>query len=117
MSKPPKPSSGRENFFEDVCEVVKLIPAGKVSTYGAIAQYLGAKRSARMVGYALNGSAIADGIPAHRVVNRRGELSGRHHFSSDYPMAQRLEDEGIEVKSFQIVDFETHFWDPSLELL
>ena len=110
-------SSRRDNFFEDVFEVVKMIPPGRVSTYGAIAEYLGAKKSARMVGYALNGNCIERGIPAHRVVNRRGELTGRHHFSADYPMEQRLKEEGVEVKAYQIVGFEEYFWDPNRELL
>ena len=110
-------ASRRENFYEDVFEVVKLIPAGRVTTYGAIAHYLGSKKSARMVGYALNGSCIAQGIPAHRVVNRRGELTGRHHFSPDFPMEQRLAEEGIRVEAYQIVNFDTYYWDPSQELL
>lgn len=101
-------------FYENVREVVMLIPHGRVTTYGAIASYLGAKQSARMVGYALNGCS-AD-VPAHRVVNRLGLLSGQHHFI-EHPMAALLQAEGIVVIDNAISDFATRFWDPQRELL
>ena len=103
------------NFFDKVYEVAKLIPYGKVTSYGAIATYLGAARSARMVGYAMNGSTGKD-VPAHRVVNRKGLLTGKHHFDGTNLMQQLLESEGIEVIDNQILDFEKVFWDPSKEL-
>ena len=104
------------NFYDNVYEVVKLIPAGRVSTYGAIARYLGAAKSSRAVGYALNQCASMPDVPAHRVVNRLGLLTGKHHFSSPDAMENALVREGISVKDDQIVDFKTLFWDPSLEL-
>ncbi|MCF7559902.1 MGMT family protein [Sabulilitoribacter multivorans] len=100
------------NFFDKVYEVAKQIPYGKVTSYGAIAKYLGASRSARMVGYAMNGSVGKD-VPAHRVVNRKGLLTGKHHFDGTNLMQQLLESEGIEVKDNQIQNFEKVFWDPS----
>lgn len=105
------------HFFEDVFEVVRLIPEGRVSTYGAIARYLGAAKSSRTVGYALNAS-IAEGkpVPAHRVVNRAGMLSGKHHFSPPQRMQELLEKEGIGVVKDKVVDFEMLFWDPNKEL-
>ena len=103
------------NFFDKVYEVAKLIPYGKVTSYGAIATYLGAARSARMVGYAMNGSTGKD-VPAHRVVNRKGLLTGKHHFDGTNLMQQLLESEGVEVIDNQIQDFEKVFWDPSKEL-
>ena len=103
------------NFFDKVYEVAKLIPFGRVTSYGAIATYLGAARSARMVGYAMNGSTGKD-VPAHRVVNRKGLLTGKHHFDGTNLMQQLLESEGIEVIDNQIQDFEKVFWNPSKEL-
>jgi methylated-DNA-protein-cysteine methyltransferase related protein len=103
------------NFFDKVYEVARLIPYGKVTSYGAIATYLGAARSARMVGYAMNGSVAKD-VPAHRVVNRNGLLTGKHHFDGTNLMQQLLESEGIKVIDNQIQDFETVFWDPAREL-
>jgi len=103
------------NFFDKVYEVAKLIPYGRVTSYGAIAVYLGAARSARMVGYAMNGSHGKD-VPAHRVVNRKGLLTGKHHFEGTNLMQQLLESEGIKVNENQIQDFENLFWDPSKEL-
>lgn len=100
------------DFFEKVYEVVKQIPHGKVTTYGLIAKYLGVAKSARMVGYALNSSHNRDDIPAHRVVNRKGILTGKHHFQGTNLMQQLLENEGVIVKENQIVDFETHLWNP-----
>lgn len=104
-----------QNFFDKVYEVAKLIPYGRVTSYGAIANYLGATRSARMVGYAMNGSHGKD-VPAHRVVNRKGLLTGKHHFDGTNLMQQLLENEGIIVKDNQIQNFEKLFWDPSKEL-
>lgn len=105
------------SFFDNVYEVVKLIPRGRVTSYGAIAAYLGMKRSARMVGWAMNNCHTVDAeIPAHRVVNRNGVLSGKHHFSSPVAMQEKLEAEGIKVKNDQVEDFQKYFWDPLKEL-
>jgi len=106
-----------QNFFQKVYDVARLIPYGRVTSYGAIANYLGAVRSARMVGWAMNGSALKEDIPAHRVVNRNGVLTGKHHFQGTNLMQQLLENEGVEVKENQIVDFQKYFWDPAKELL
>jgi len=103
------------NFFDKVYEVARLIPYGRVTSYGAIAKYLGAARSSRMVGYAMNGSHDKD-VPAHRVVNRKGLLTGKHHFDGTNLMQQLLESEGIEVIENEIQDFERLYWDPSKEL-
>ncbi|RIA08476.1 methylated-DNA-protein-cysteine methyltransferase-like protein [Flavobacteriaceae bacterium MAR_2010_72] len=103
------------NFFDRVYEIVNQIPFGRVTSYGAIAKYLGAARSSRMVGYAMNGSKGKD-VPAHRVVNRKGLLTGKHHFDGTNLMQQLLESEGIKVIDNQIQDFESVFWDPSKEL-
>ena len=103
------------NFFDKVYEVARLIPYGRVTSYGAIAKYLGAAKSARMVGYAMNGSHNKD-VPAHRVVNRKGLLTGKHHFDGTNLMQQLLESEGITVIENQIQDFEALFWDPAKEL-
>ena len=102
-------------FFEKVYEVARQIPFGRVTSYGAIAKYLGATRSARIVGYAMNGSMGKD-VPAHRVVNRVGLLSGKHHFNGTNLMQQLLENEGIKVTNNQIQNFKKVFWDPSNEL-
>jgi len=99
------------SFYEKVYEVAKQIPYGRVTSYGAIANYLGAKRSARLVGYAMNGSHNKD-VPAHRVVNRKGLLTGKHHFEGTNLMQQLLESEGVKVKDNQIKNFEMVFWDP-----
>jgi methylated-DNA-protein-cysteine methyltransferase-like protein len=104
------------NFFEKVYEVAVQIPFGRVTSYGAIAKYLGAARSARMVGWAMNASHNNNDIPAHRVVNRKGLLTGKHHFDGTNLMQQLLESEGIIIKDFQIQNFESVFWDPSKEL-
>ncbi len=104
------------NFFDKVYEVARLVPYGRVTSYGAIAKYLGASRSARMVGYAMNGSHSKD-VPAHRVVNRKGLLTGKHHFEGTNLMQQLLENEGIQVIENQIQDFKNLFWDPSDHLL
>jgi methylated-DNA-protein-cysteine methyltransferase-like protein len=109
-------SSKNDNFFERVYEVVRLIPYGKVTSYGAIAKYLGAARSARMVGWAMNNVGNREEVPAHRVVNRKGLLTGKHHFAGTNLMQQLLENEGIKIMDNQIVDFEKHFWDPVRDL-
>jgi methylated-DNA-protein-cysteine methyltransferase-like protein len=107
----------RHNFFAEVYEVVRQIPEGRVSTYGAIANFLGLKSGARMVGWALNQSFALDDVPAHRVVNRKGELSGRHHFPAHKPMEVSLQAEGIEIEDFAVKEFRQRFWDPHHELL
>ena len=103
------------NFFDKVYEVAQLIPYGRVTSYGAIAKYLGAARSARMVGWAMNNSHTKD-VPAHRVVNRVGVLTGKHHFDGTNLMQQLLDNEGVKVVDNQIVAFAKHFWDPVKEL-
>ena len=112
------PSGKIENsFFEQVYEVVRLIPKGKVCSYGAIGEALGAKSSARMVGWAMNAChGIKPKVPAHRVVNRVGMLSGKFHFADPNEMQRLLEKEGIKIKDNQVVDFNKHFWDPMKEL-
>jgi len=105
-----------KNFFEKVYDVTKQIPYGRVTSYGAIAKYLGAARSARMVGWAMNGAGGMPDVPAHRVVNKVGLLTGKHHFDGTNLMQQLLESEGIKVVDNQIVDLEKHFWDPWKEL-
>jgi len=121
-SKPEKPRSitpsGRHesSFFEQVYEVVRLIPRGRVTSYGAIAVCLGTKLSARMVGWAMNGAGqVKPKVPAHRVVNRNGMLSGKHHFGGD-TMEKLLKKEGVKVKNDMVVNFKELFWDPSKEL-
>ncbi|MDN5214408.1 MGMT family protein [Fulvivirgaceae bacterium BMA12] len=104
-------------FFKDVYEVVKLVPYGRVTSYGAIARYLGASGSARMVGWALNGAGKYPSVPAHRVVNSKGILSGRAHFGSSDEMKNQLEAEGVKVKGDKITNFAECFWDPGTELL
>lgn len=105
-----------QSFFEKVYEVARKIPYGRVTSYGAIAKYLGTARSARMVGWAMNASIKDADIPAHRVVNRNGVLTGKHHFQGTNLMQQLLESEGVEVEDDQIVNFKEFFWDPSKEL-
>ena len=105
-----------KDFFELVFQVVKLIPSGRVTSYGAIANYLGSKRGARMVGWAMNASHQYAEIPAHRVVNRNGLLSGKMHFPTPDSMQQALESEGIHIQEDQIQYFSEIFWDPSKEL-
>lgn len=106
-----------ESFFELVFDVARQIPRGRVTSYGAIAACLGTKLSARMVGWAMNGAGhVKPKIPAHRVVNRVGMLSGKHHFGGNR-MQELLEKEGIKVKDDKIIDFEKKFWDPAKELL
>lgn len=106
-----------EGFFQQVYEVVKLIPYGKVTSYGAIASYLGSRGSARMVGWAMNSSHFSpDNIPAHRVVNRHGLLTGKQHFGSPGMMKSLLESEGVKVEGDKIMNFKEHFWNPAEEL-
>lgn len=115
--KPVLPSGIKDiSFFEQVYEVVKLIPKGRVSSYGAIAHFLGAKSGARMVGWAMNAAHTLPDVPAHRVVNRMGLLSGKMHFETPTRMEELLKKEKIRVKNDQIVDFQNLFWDPSVEL-
>lgn len=112
-----KRSAEQPGFFEDVWQVVRLIPKGRVTSYGAIANYLGTKLSARMVGWAMNGSfKVKPKVPAHRVVNRNGMLSGKMHFATPTLMQELLEKEKIKVKDDTVVDFEQLFWDPMQEL-
>ena len=113
-----KPSGKRdENFFELVFDVARQIPKGRVTSYGAIAACLGTKSSARMVGWAMNGAhRVRPKVPAHRVVNRLGILSGKHHFSPPGLMERLLKKEGIKVKDDQVVDFKKLFWDPVEEM-
>lgn len=111
------PKQLNNSFFEMVYQVVRLIPKGKVTSYGAIAAYLGSAKSARMVGWALNKSGnLTPLVPAHRVVNRNGLLSGKVHFGKYTSMASLLESEGISIKNNSIVNFKEHFWDPMKEL-
>lgn len=105
------------DFFNQVYEVVKLIPAGRVTSYGAIANYLGSPGASRMVGWAMNAShSHKDFVPAHRVVNRNGILTGKHHFDNPNAMQELLEAEGLKFDGDQILDFREKFWDPKNEL-
>jgi len=107
----------KNNFFADVYQVVRLVPKGRVTSYGAIANYLGTKMSARMVGWAMNAAHTEKGVAAHRVVNRQGLLTGKHHFSPPSAMQKSLEKEGVKVVRDQVQDFDKKFWDPAKELL
>src|SRR4026209_1141893 len=113
-----KPSGKKDdNFFALVYEVARQIPKGRVTSYGAIARCLGTKMSARMVGWAMNGAGnVRPKVPAHRVVNRNGMLSGKHHFDTPDRMENLMKKEGIKVKDDKVVDFEKLFWDPSKEI-
>ncbi len=105
------------DFFDQVYQVVRLVPKGRVTTYGAIAAYLGAKMSARIVGYAMNAAGSQKPkVPAHRVVNRNGQLSGKHHFATPFLMQELLEKEKVKVKDDTVQDFKKLFWDPYEEL-
>ncbi|MFA5574827.1 MAG: MGMT family protein [Brumimicrobium sp.] len=108
----------KKDFYQRVFEITRLIPKGRVTSYGAIAKALGATGSSRMIGWALNGCSKEHGvpIPAHRVVNRNGVLTGKHHFNPPSSMQKQLEAEGIEIKDDKVVDFEKLFWDPIKEL-
>jgi len=117
LKKEAKLSDPNEDFFDAVYQVVRLIPKGRVTSYGAIAVFLGSKKSARAVGWAMNAShRHPKNIPAHRVVNRIGMLSGKHHFSQDNSMQNRLSSEGVTVIENQIQHFDQLFWDPSIEI-
>lgn len=106
-----------EDFFQMVYEVVRLIPKGRVTNYGAIAKYLGAARSSRMVGWAMNAAhSQKKKVPAHRVVNRNGELTGKHHFETPFQMQELLEKEGVVIVKDKIKNFNSCFWDPMKEL-
>lgn len=111
-----KPS--KENIYSIIFDVVRAVPKGRVTTYGAIAAAIGARSGARMVGYAMNASGnVKPKVPAHRVLNRNGMLTGKHHFSPPELMEQLLKKEGIKVKNDKVVDFDSLFWDPVKELL
>jgi len=111
-------NQNENNFFKRVYEVTRLIPYGRVTSYGAIARFIGSGRSARMVGWALNVSHNKpEFIPAHRVVNRNGLLSGKHHFGNSTTMQQLLENEGFIIEDDQVTEFREKFWDPSSELI
>ena len=111
------PSADNEGFFSRVYDVTRLIPHGRITSYGAIARYLGTGRSARMVGWALNSShAIPGFVPAHRVVNRNGMLTGKHHFGNSSTMQQLLENEGFTIQNDMVMEFRERFWDPAAEL-
>ena len=107
-------ASENENFFERVYAIARQIPYGKVTSYGAIAKVLGSARSARMVGWAMNACHGRSDVPAHRVVNRKGLLTGKHHFDGTNLMQQLLESEGIKIENNQIVDLEKHLWQPDI---
>lgn len=111
-----KTNSTTYNFFDDVYDVVRLIPKGRATNYGSIAAYLGSKISSRMVGWAMNAAHTDKTLPAHRVVNRIGLLTGKHHFTPPSSMQKRLEEEGIKVVKDKIQNFEKVFWDPAKEL-
>lgn len=106
----------KPNYFDLVYQVVREIPKGRVTSYGAIAHYLGLKSGARMVGYAMNAAHSMPDIPAQRVVNRLGLLTGKHHFSTPNRMQELLEADGVQVKNDQVMNFEKVFWDPEKEL-
>ena len=113
----PKSSVKEYSFFQDVYDVARQVPKGRVTSYGAIAAYLGSKLSARMVGWAMNAAGSAKPkVPAQRVVNRNGILTGKHHFATDSLMEELLKKDGVAVKNDTVVDFEKRFWDPAKEL-
>ncbi len=106
-----------KDFFDSVYQVVRLIPKGRVTSYGAIAKYLGSPQSSRVVGYAMNAAGSQKKyVPAHRVLNRNGELTGKHHFATPFLMEELLKKEKVRVKNDKVVDFEKLFWDPQEEL-
>lgn len=114
----PKSTTKAYSFFADVYDVVRQVPKGRVTSYGAIATYLGTKLSARMVGWAMNGAHnVTPKVPAQRVVNRNGMLSGKHHFATPTAMEELLKKDGVQVENDTVVDFKTRFWDPVKELL
>ncbi|WP_111670801.1 MGMT family protein [Algoriphagus litoralis] len=109
-------SNDKVNYFDLVYQVVREVPRGRVTTYGAIAHYLGLKSGARMVGYAMNAAHSMADVPAQRVVNRQGLLTGKHHFENPNRMQELLEEDGVQVKNDQVQNFETVFWNPEKEL-
>jgi methylated-DNA-protein-cysteine methyltransferase-like protein len=110
-------AAASNDFYQNVYDVVRLIPPGRVTSYGAIARYLGSARSSRLVGWAMNAShSLTEPVPAHRVVNRIGLLSGKHFFSTPRRMQELLEAEGVVIKEDQVQDFDRIFWDPAAEL-
>ena len=109
-------NSEKGNYFDWVYQVVREIHAARVTSYGAIAHYLGLKSGARMVGYAMNAAHALPDVPAHRVVNRQGLLTGKHHFATPTLMEELLLAEGVRVENDQVQDFSTHFWNPEIEL-
>ena len=109
-------TSSKDDFFNKVYDVVRQIPVGRVTSYGAIARFLGAPRSSRVVGYAMNSSHTQDDVPAQRVVNRNGVLTGKHHFSGTNLMQQLLENEGLDIIDDQVQNLDEVFWDPNIEL-
>ena len=109
-------TTNTENFFDRVYEVVKKIPYGRVTNYGSIAKYLGSAKSSRAVGYAMNASHNIADVPAHRVVNKVGLLTGKHHFFGSNLMKDLLESEGVEIIDNQVIQFDSLYWDPSVEL-
>ncbi len=111
-----KLSEKNKDFFDQVYEVVRLIPSGRVTSYGAIANYLGTKSGARMVGWAMNAAHALPDVPAHRVVNRNGLLTGKMHFSNANEMERLLKNEGLLIEKDQVMDFKKIFWDPTTEL-
>lgn len=116
MKTTPLPG-GERDFFADVMDVVRQIPKGRVTSYGAIAKYLGAARSARIVGYCMNNAhSVNPKVPAHRVVNRNGLLTGKHHFATGTRMEELLKKEGVNVKNDQVQKFDSLLWDPAEEL-
>ncbi len=118
MAKASKKADGTFTFFDDVYDVVSQIPKGRVTSYGAIGKYLGTALSARMVGWAMNAAHNhIPKVPAHRVVNRQGMLTGKHHFATPTLMEDLLKKEKVFVKEEKIIDFEKHYWDPNMELL
>ena len=109
-------TANTDNFFDRVYEVVKKIPYGRVTNYGSIAKYLGSAKSSRAVGYAMNASHNIADVPAHRVVNKVGLLTGKHHFFGSNLMKDLLESEGVEIIDNQVIQFDSLYWDPSVEL-
>ncbi len=110
------PSTKQSTFFNDVYDVVRLVPKGRVTTYGAIAKYLGAAKSSRMVGYAMNAAHSLTDVPAQRVVNRNGLLTGKLHFATPTRMEELLLQDGVKVVEDEVLNFNELFWDPALEL-
>jgi len=111
------PENKNEGFFNRVYDVTRMVPYGRITSYGAIARYLGTAGSARMVGWALNSShTVTDFIPAHRVVNHIGMLTGKYHFGNSSTMQQLLENEGFIIENDRVIDFTEKFWDPMIEL-